>query len=44
MAGFMNPAIYIFDLQLAETGEFILRHHLPFDATQISAEDRPALL
>ncbi len=39
MAGFMSPAIYLFDGDLAEKGEFQVRYRLPFDARQLSEED-----
>ena len=40
LAGFMNPAMFLFDYALAEQGNFEARYHLPFDATKISQEDR----
>lgn len=40
LAGFDNPCMYIFDLQLAEKGVFEVKYKLPFDATKLSAEDR----
>src|SRR5829696_6193284 len=41
LAGFLNPAVYVFDLDLAdETGEVRVRYTLPYaDATSKSAED-----
>jgi SAM-dependent methyltransferase len=43
LAGFMNPAIYLFDYLLAEQGIFEVKYKLPFDATKLSAEDRARL-
>ncbi len=41
MAGFMNPAIYIFDLDLAEQGILEVRYSLPYsDLTSPSEEAR----
>ena len=40
LAGFNNPAIYIFDGPLAMKGEFEVRYPLPFDATQLTEEER----
>jgi ubiquinone/menaquinone biosynthesis C-methylase UbiE len=40
LAGFMNPSVYVFDLLKAEKGVFEVKYHLPFDATQLSEEDR----
>ena len=40
LAGFMNPAMFIFDYIEAEQGNFTARYPLPFDATQIPEEDR----
>lgn len=42
LAGFMNPAFYIFDLDLIEQhGLFEVRHRLPYsDAESLSEEDR----
>jgi SAM-dependent methyltransferase len=40
LAGFDNPAIYLFDYTEAENGIFIARYPLPFDATQLPEEDR----
>lgn len=41
VAGFVNPAIYLFDYELLEhTGELKVRHALPYsDAEQLSAEE-----
>jgi SAM-dependent methyltransferase len=40
LAGFNNPAVYIFDGPLAMKGEFEVKYHLPFDATQLTEEER----
>ena len=40
LAGFGNPCLYIFDIPLAEKGEFVVKYALPFDATQLSDEER----
>ena len=40
LAGFMNPAMFLFDYTLAEQGNFEARYSLPFDATLIPEEDR----
>jgi len=40
LAGFDNPAIYLFDYTEAEQGVFIARYPLPFDAMKIPEEDR----
>ena len=40
MAGFGNPNMYVFDIPLAEKGEFKVIYPLPFDATQLSDEER----
>jgi SAM-dependent methyltransferase len=40
LAGFNNPAIYLFDDPLAVQGEFVVRYHLPFDARQLTEEER----
>jgi SAM-dependent methyltransferase len=41
LAGFLNPAVYIFDLELADrSGELQVRHTLPYaDATSLSEEE-----
>jgi hypothetical protein len=36
----MNPAMYVFDIAKAEKGVFEVKYHLPFDATQLSDEER----
>jgi SAM-dependent methyltransferase len=43
LAGFMNPATFLFDYELAEAGNFEARYPLPFDSTKISEEDRQRL-
>jgi SAM-dependent methyltransferase len=40
LAGFCNPAIYIFDGPLAEKGIFEVKYPLPFDATQLTEDER----
>jgi SAM-dependent methyltransferase len=40
LAGFSNPALYIFDGPLAERGVFEVKYRLPFDATQLTEEER----
>ena len=40
LAGFGNPCMYIFDYPLAEKGVFEVKYPLPFDATQLSEEER----
>jgi SAM-dependent methyltransferase len=42
LAGFLNPAVYIFDLQLADrSGELRVRYALPYaDATSLDEEER----
>ncbi len=40
LAGFGNPCMYIFDFPLAEKGVFEVKYPLPFDATQLSDEER----
>ena len=41
MAGFVNPAVYIFDQRLADDGVLQVRHKLPYsDLTSVSAEER----
>jgi len=45
MAGFMNPAIYIFDLDLAEKGVLEVKYSLPYsDVTSPSEEERQRIL
>ena len=40
LAGFNNPAIYLFDGPLALKGELVVKYPLPFDATRLTAEQR----
>jgi SAM-dependent methyltransferase len=40
LAGFENPAVFLFDYELAEAGNFEARYPLPFDATKLSEEER----
>jgi SAM-dependent methyltransferase len=40
LAGFSNPAMFVFDGPLAEKGIFEVKYHLPFDATQLTEEER----
>jgi SAM-dependent methyltransferase len=40
LAGFGNPSMYVFDIPLAEKGVFKVKYPLPFDATQLSDEER----
>jgi SAM-dependent methyltransferase len=41
LAGFLNPAFYIFDLELAERGVLEVKHTLPYsDADSLSEEER----
>jgi SAM-dependent methyltransferase len=40
LAGFMNPAVFLFDPDLAEAGDFEARYPLPFDSTKLSEEER----
>lgn len=45
MAGFMNPAFYIFDFDLAEKGVLEVKYGLPYsDVTSPSEEDRQRIL
>ena len=41
LAGFLNPAVFVFDEELADTtGELLVRYELPFDAaTSLSEEE-----
>src|SRR5215204_5467235 len=40
LAGFLNPAVYIFDLDLADTtGELRVKYELPYAATSLSDEE-----
>jgi SAM-dependent methyltransferase len=41
LAGFANPALYIFDDALAEKGELVVRHAIPYsDLASLSDEER----
>jgi SAM-dependent methyltransferase len=40
LAGFDNPAMFIFDGEQAEAGVFEVKYKLPFDATQLTEEER----
>ncbi len=40
LAGFDNPCLFIFDYPLSEQGVFVVKYKLPFDATQLSEEER----
>ena len=40
LAGFSNPSKYVFDGPLAEKGVFEVKYPLPFDATQLTEEER----
>ncbi len=40
LAGFGNPDLYIFDTPRAEKGEFEVKYPLPYDATQLSEDER----
>ncbi len=45
MAGFINPAAFIFDDALAQKGVLTVRHRLPYsDAESLSAEERERLI
>ena len=46
LAGFMNPDLYIFDMEAQEArGELVVRHALPYsDLTHLSAEERVRLV
>lgn len=39
LAGFNNPVVYIFDLELIEEGIFEVRNPLPFDSTQLPLQE-----
>lgn len=43
LAGFMNPAVYLFDYDEAEKGNMTALYRLPFDATQIPEAERKRL-
>jgi SAM-dependent methyltransferase len=41
LAGFCNPALYVFDDALAERGELVVRHAVPYsDLTSLTEEER----
>jgi SAM-dependent methyltransferase len=40
LAGFDNPSMFVFDGPLAEKGVFEVKYHLPFNATQLTEEER----
>jgi SAM-dependent methyltransferase len=41
LAGFSNPALYLFDDALAEKGELVVRHAVPYsDLTSLTEEER----
>jgi ubiquinone/menaquinone biosynthesis C-methylase UbiE len=40
LAGFGNPAVYIFDGPLAINGVFEVKYSLPFDSTQLTEAER----
>jgi hypothetical protein len=40
MAGFNNPAVYLFDYHKAEQGIFEVRYRLPFDSRRLTDEER----
>lgn len=45
LAGFSNPAMYIFDMQLADEGVLQVRHTLPYsDLTHLTPEERQRYL
>jgi SAM-dependent methyltransferase len=45
MAGFCNPALFIFDARLADEGVLQVRHKLPYaDVTSLSAQERQAYI
>jgi SAM-dependent methyltransferase len=45
LAGFINPACFIFDCELADSGKLRVRHPLPYaDATSLSEEERERLI
>ena len=45
MAGFTNPVVYIFDLDLMDEGQLVVTHSLPYsDLTSISTEKRQKLI
>ena len=45
LAGFTNPVVYIFDLNLMDEGKLVVTHSLPYsDLTSISDEERQKLI
>jgi SAM-dependent methyltransferase len=45
LAGFCNPALYIFDQALADEGQLVVRHRLPYaDTTSLSPEEQQRYL
>jgi SAM-dependent methyltransferase len=45
LAGFCNPAMYIFDAELADAGILQVRHQLPYsDLTSLRADERQAYI
>jgi SAM-dependent methyltransferase len=45
LAGFMNPAIYIFDQDRFPAGEFVVRYPLPYsELTSLTATERQQLI
>src|SRR5438552_1131948 len=41
LAGFVNPALYLFDDALAEKGELVVRHAVPYsDMDSLTEEER----
>jgi SAM-dependent methyltransferase len=44
LAGFLNPVVYIFDLDATERGELVVRHSIPYeDVRDLSPERRARL-
>ncbi len=45
LAGFMNPAGYVFDLEASERGELVVRHTLPYsDLDSLTDSERQGLI
>jgi SAM-dependent methyltransferase len=45
LAGFLNPAMYVFDLEAADRGELVARHKLPYsDVADATNEERQRLV
>jgi SAM-dependent methyltransferase len=40
LSGFMNPDVFIFDMQALERQEFVVAHSIPFDTLSLSEADR----